>query len=450
LTQLIRIRDPELNKVFTIPVISDNRRSVGAIEHAIRKGLLPSDTAQTVLIDNFDEALDYLNMEMPDLTCIDFSSTGVKPYDLLDTIIGDPWLLHAGILAFCNSRAEEQRLREMKSANIIDMILNGEIEEIVPKIMGIIKSNRQILFQRVIGVDIASNISAAIQLENDLHAAACYANLLANFLYTTNKIDRDGKAKFAMVMHELLTNAIEHGNCGITYDEKTQELETGGDIQHLIRKRCENPAIAGRRVLFEYTITGSLSRFRIADQGDGFNWRAVPDPTSDENCLLSHGRGILMARAFTKKLTFNEQGNMVEFEVEHILPENCVMPGIFRDIEPTIVSPGDVILREGDISDFLYYIVNGEFEILVGEQTVSTLSEEDIFLGEMSFLLEHRRTATVMAKTEGRLIKVTKREFVEAIKKKPHYALLLARLLAQRIERTNVAHAEKDAADSYL
>jgi hypothetical protein len=429
--------------MFTIPVISDNAGRATTIENAITRGLLPSDTAQIVAIRNFTDALDYLNMEMPDLACIDFSCVAIEPYRILDTIMGDPWLLHAGIIAFGDSRDEVAKLTEMKNANIIDVVPAKEIEEIIPKIMGIIKSNRQILFQRVIGMDIPSNISAAIQLENDLHSASCYANLLANFLYTTNKIDRDGKATFSVVMHELLTNAIEHGNCEISYDEKTSLLENGSDIQELIRKRAKTPEISGRRVQFEYTITGSLSHFRITDMGSGFDWRAVPDPTSEENCMLSHGRGILMARAFTKNLTFNDRGNTVSFEVEHVVPENCVMPGIFRDIEPTCVASGDVVLREGDISDFIFYIVNGEFEILVGEHVVSTLSEEDIFLGEMSFLLEHRRTATVTAKTEGRLIRVSKREFVEAIKKKPHYALLLARLLAQRIERINSAHAEQ-------
>lgn len=430
--------------MFTIPLISDNKELMGGVDQAIRKGLLPSDTAQTVMISSFTEALDYLNMEMPDLACIDFSSEKVQPYKLLDIIMGDPWLLHAGIIASCNSREEAIKIGEMKKANIIDVVLSREIEEIVPKIMGIIKSNRQILFQRVIGMDIPHNISASIQLENDLHSASCYANLLANFLYTTNKIDNDGKASLSMVMHELLINAIEHGNCGISYDEKTELLAGGGEIERLIREKCGDPVIGQRRVHFEYTITDTCSKFSIADQGGGFDWKAVPDPTSEENCFLSHGRGILMARAFTKNLTFNEQGNRVEFEVAHAIPENCVMPGIFRDIEPTIVSPGEVILREGDISDFIFYIVNGEFEILVNGRPISSLSEEDIFLGEMSFLLEHRRTATVRAKSEGRLIKVSKREFVEAIKKKPHYALLLARLLAQRIERINVAQAEKD------
>ena len=435
--------------MFTMPIISDNQGRIETVERTIRKGLLPSDTVQTIPIDNFSEALDYLNMEMPDLACMDFSSEGVKPYELLETIIGDPWLLHAGIIAFCDSRVEEQRLDELKKANIIDVISAEEIEAVLPKIMGIIKSNRQILFQRVIGVDIPSNISAAIQLENDLHTASCYANLLANFLYTTNKIDRDGKASFAVVLNELLINAIEHGNCQITYDEKTAILDRGGDIQQLIKERCENPVIAKRRVLFEYTITGSSSKFRIADQGKGFDWRAVPDPTNKDNYLMLHGRGILIARTLSKSLSFNDRGNTVEFEVEHAFPENCVMPGIFRDIEPTIVKAGDVILREGDRSDFIYYIVNGTFEILVGERTVSALSEEDIFLGEMSFLLEHRRTATVIARSGGRLIKVSKREFVEAIKKKPHYAVLLARLLAQRIKRINVAWSEGGKALSF-
>ncbi|MCI5158458.1 MAG: cyclic nucleotide-binding protein, partial [Candidatus Electrothrix sp. AUS1_2] len=44
---------------------------------------------------------------------------------------------------------------------------------------------------------------------------------------------------------------------------------------------------------------------------------------------------------------------------------------------------------------------------------------------------------TVQAKTEGRLIEISKRQFVEVIKEKPYYALFLTRLLAQRIQKIN-------------
>jgi len=430
-----------VKKMVTIPVITDDtafaRQVCGVIEQKDGGG----DPWTCTVVSDAGTALDYFNMEMPDLACIDFSSAAVEPFALLETIIGDPWLLHAGIIAFCRTAEEMRNLGGLKKVNIIDTIHSTQVSEILPKIISIIRSNRQILFQRVIGADIQRDASAVIQLENDLHAASCYANLLANFLYNTNRIDREGKAALAMALHELLINAIEHGNCEISYDEKTAFLDQGRDIQELIKERCRKPEIALRKVLMEYTITDASSVFTIADQGGGFDWRSVPDPTVDENCFLSHGRGIVMARASTRNLSFNDKGNAVAFEVAHAVPENCVMPGIFMDIEPTSFAPGDIVLSEGDLSDFIYYIVSGRFDVLVGGKTVSTLSEEDLFLGEMSFLLEHRRTATVKACTAGRLIRVSKREFVAAIKRKPHYALLLARLLAKRIERINAARA---------
>ena len=65
------------------------------------------------------------------------------------------------------------------------------------------------------------------------------------------------------------------------------------------------------------------------------------------------------------------------------------------------------------------------------------MSPDDMFLGEMSFLLKNQRNATIRALTAGTLIEITKRSFVEAVKEQPHYALLLCRLLAQRVARGN-------------
>jgi CRP-like cAMP-binding protein len=73
----------------------------------------------------------------------------------------------------------------------------------------------------------------------------------------------------------------------------------------------------------------------------------------------------------------------------------------------------------------------------VHRRQVSLLTPDDIFVGEMSFLLNNRRSAAVEAETDGLLIQVSKKEFVEAIKTNPHYALFLSRLLAQRIQRLN-------------
>jgi len=92
---------------------------------------------------------------------------------------------------------------------------------------------------------------------------------------------------------------------------------------------------------------------------------------------------------------------------------------------------------------FLYYIVKGQYEVIHNGTAVSVLSPDDVFMGEMSFLLNNRRSATVRAAATGKLIEISKKAFVEAIKRKPHYAVFLSRLLAQRIQRLNTASSNR-------
>ena len=67
----------------------------------------------------------------------------------------------------------------------------------------------------------------------------------------------------------------------------------------------------------------------------------------------------------------------------------------------------------------------------------SVLTPYDVFLGRMSFLLNNRRSATVRAISDGCLVRISKKEFVEGIREKPRYSLVLSQLLAQRIECQN-------------
>ncbi|MBN2874737.1 MAG: cyclic nucleotide-binding domain-containing protein, partial [Spirochaetales bacterium] len=69
---------------------------------------------------------------------------------------------------------------------------------------------------------------------------------------------------------------------------------------------------------------------------------------------------------------------------------------------------------------------------------VSALSPDDIFMGEMSFLLSNRRSATVVSKGRSVMIRISKQDFVNLIKESPHYGIFLARLLAQRLARLNL------------
>ena len=279
------------------------------------------------------------------------------------------------------------------------MLCDYEIERYLPRVLNIIGKNQRILRQRGVGLDLVQTLSGSFQLENDTIEANCYANLLCNFLFNSNKIDASGKMQVHVALVELLINAIEHGNCGVTYSEKSAWLEDGNMMRDLIAKKCQDPAVHRKRVLFEYTIGSDRSTFLIADEGDGFDWRSHAHTDSPqveegeasarsiENVYALHGRGIKMTRQYTKNLRYNERGNEVRFEVEHHADCLSTKPGLFEAITPITVKPGDIVFREGEAGDFLYYIAKGRYDVIYGDSVVSSLSADDILMGEMAFLL---------------------------------------------------------------
>jgi len=392
-----------------------------------------------IQIKTVQQAVEYLNIEMPELIFINFSDTKLDAFALLDTLMIDPWLLHSGILALCKNFDDMQKIEDIRDTNLIVDLLHEELQNSFTKVLTIIFSNRRILFQREISSDLIKNIAGSFKLENDLIELKCYINLICNFLYNSNKLDIDKKFNLKLALNEVLLNAIEHGNCKIDYDEKSAWLDKYGTIDGLIKKRAKDPAIAGKKVTFEYSITPTYAKFFVADEGDGFDWRKVQDATTGENLLKLHGRGILMTQNVVQNLLYNDKGNEVSFEIGYESSEAPMNPGLFDNLKSVDIKEGDILFHKGEPGNFLFFIVKGRYNVIVNDKIVSTLTADDIFVGEMSFLLNNQRSATVKAETGGKLIKVSKKEFVEAIKEKPHYALFLSRLLAQRIQRLNEA-----------
>ena len=418
----------------TAPLISQRKDLVPVITELTRRCSFCGDVEPVADREN---AIEFLSMEMPDVFFIDFGSPGLDAAGLLESMKADPWLLHGGIIALCLDFEAKVEIEKIQGSNIIAVLTDRELRDYLPNILRIIETNRRILFQHEIGADLVGNISAAFRFGNDLTEANTYANLVCNFLYNAGKIDVKNKEALRLALNELIINAVEHGNCGITYEEKSSWLESGRYIGELIRKKRELPEIKKRMVSFEYRLGPSSAGFTISDEGRGFDWRKLKDPKDAGNLLKLHGRGILIARHAVKNLRYNTAGNSVRFEFDYPCNIQRPTPAIFSSRGPLEIPAGQTVFREGDRGDHLYYIVSGEYDVLVDTARVSFLTPDDLFMGEMSFLLDNRRSATVVARTPGRLIKLSKKDFVAAIRKKPHYALFLARLLAQRVQRVN-------------
>jgi CRP-like cAMP-binding protein len=157
-----------------------------------------------------------------------------------------------------------------------------------------------------------------------------------------------------------------------------------------------------------------------------------------------------MARLFAHKLFYNNKGNKVIIVIRHSKKPAQEAPAGFSNEEMLIVKPGDEIFQEGEGSDFLYYISSGRYSVYHNGTVIGKLGPEDIFMGEMSFLLNNRRSATVRADTEGRLLMISRRSFITVVKDYPHYGIFLSKLIARKLVRANALNAPREALTSGL
>lgn len=114
----------------------------------------------------------------------------------------------------------------------------------------------------------------------------------------------------AVGLVELIVNGIEHGNLGISYEDKTR-LCLEGSWTEEVEHRLALPENRDKVIEVGFARETDRAIFTIRDQGPGFDWERYLefDPNRIMHC---HGRGIALAKAnaFTD-LRYRAPGNQV-------------------------------------------------------------------------------------------------------------------------------------------
>lgn len=112
----------------------------------------------------------------------------------------------------------------------------------------------------------------------------------------------------ATQLSEIVMNAVEHGNLGVGYEEKTRLLAT--DTWHEeIQRRLSLPANAQKYVDIQIKKQPDKITALVTDQGLGFDYKKYLH--FDEGRVFdTHGRGIAMA-SVALDVEFLEKGNKV-------------------------------------------------------------------------------------------------------------------------------------------
>ncbi|HEY0899784.1 MAG TPA: ATP-binding protein [Sphingobacteriaceae bacterium] len=135
------------------------------------------------------------------------------------------------------------------------------------------------------GVDISDNeILYTLQLPSEMESMITVENFLDN-LKEEYKIPEDTYASILTCLSEATINAIIHGN----KQDKAKKVYINLEI------------IEGKRMIFN-----------IADEGEGFDFNNLPDPTAPENLENLSGRGVYIIKHLADQVIFNSKGNELE------------------------------------------------------------------------------------------------------------------------------------------
>jgi len=101
-------------------------------------------------------------------------------------------------------------------------------------------------------------------------------------------------------------------------------------------------------------------------------------------------------------------------------------------------NPGDKIVKEGSGDYDLYLLLKGQAEVYAKGKKVATInsSKGDQFIGELSAILQEKRTATVVAKTPCAVLAIPHVSLEKAFRLSPSLAMKLIKTLANRVKET--------------
>ena len=99
-------------------------------------------------------------------------------------------------------------------------------------------------------------------------------------------LNEDQHGNILISLTEAVNNAIIHGNC---------------------QDRKKKVSVSMRELKDKLSI-------QVSDEGCGFDYREVPDPTKEENLLKCGGRGVFLMGHLSDKITYRNGGRTVEMQ----------------------------------------------------------------------------------------------------------------------------------------
>jgi CheY-like chemotaxis protein/anti-sigma regulatory factor (Ser/Thr protein kinase) len=287
--------------VHTVLVVDDSqvdRRLVGGL-------LTRAGEFQVVYAEHGLDALERLELDVPDLVVTDIHMPEMNGLEFVEAAKKDYPMIPVVLMTAQGSKELAVQALKLGAASYVSKRRLGEdLVATVAHVLEALQVNRG--QSRLINRIVRSETSYV--LPNDTELLQVLVQQTRGTLNSMRVFAENDRLRIGIAFEEAMLNSLYHGNLEVSSELRDQDHS---GYERTAKERAKQQPFCDRSLFVDITLSSEEARFKIRDEGPGFDPQTLPDPTDPEYLERPSGRGVLLMRSFMDEVVFNETGNQV-------------------------------------------------------------------------------------------------------------------------------------------
>ncbi len=285
----------------TLLVVDDS-----TMDRRVAGGLLEKHTGwEVVYAESGSQALDQIELHIPDLVVTDLQMPGMSGLELVSAVREQYPLMPIVLMTAQGSEEIAVAALQQGAANYVPKrILAEELVDTVARVLtasSIDRSHSRLLHRM-------KRSETEFDVESDLTLIPSLVHYLQQILTRMRVCNESDVLRIGVALEEALLNAYYHGNLEISSDLRLNDHKV---YYNLARERIGLEPYRNRRIHLHSTLTPEQAIYVVRDEGPGFDPSTIPDATDPSNIEKPCGRGLLLMHTFMSEVRYNDTGNEV-------------------------------------------------------------------------------------------------------------------------------------------
>jgi CheY-like chemotaxis protein len=252
------------------------------------------------------EALSYLKKAVPHLVLTDLQMPEVNGLELVEAIRRDyPFVPVILMTAHGSEEIASTALQKGAASYVPKRNLASDLVTTVTNTLEVLQASRD----QDLVLESLERTEFHFVLANDYSRFQKLIAFLQGQMEQMQIVDKNGLIRVGTALHEVLVNAVEHGNLEVS--SRLREDPDHNKYRALVEHRRSEPPYRDRRVRLTAKFSRREAVYVVRDEGPGFDVGNLPDPTDPTNLGKCSGRGLLLIRTFMDDVFFNASGNEI-------------------------------------------------------------------------------------------------------------------------------------------